>query len=161
MNKMLFILLTLVFSSQLYAQCPDYALHGNWKVFYKDNSSPDSVLEPDKYVKIRHSMDLDEYSVNLTDSKWISKRGSWTSSCIGKKVVLEGTIQKRNGSDSHTMVISRVTEASDLLARKNGVKKLDQIAIQIKNARSLDCDEEDADSDDGKLHDPGHSHADR
>lgn len=162
MYKILFTFLTLLFSSQLLAYCQEFALHGDWTVFYQDNTAPDSVLAPDSIIEIRYNQGHDQFSVMLKDTNWVEKKNSWTHTCIMGKIVLTGTIESI-GSDSLSMEMSRVTEVSDLLARSTGVMKLDQINIRFPQQQA-NRGEEGAliEQMEGsrRAADPGHAHAD-
>lgn len=158
------MLLTLLFSSQLFADCPEFALHGDWTVFYKDNAAPDSVLAPDSGIEIRYNKGHDQFSVKLTDTNWKERKNSWTHTCVKNKVVLSGTIEKKTGSNSLSMEMSRVTEVSDLLPRSSGVTKLDQINIRFPQHQAHHGAEGAPIAQTGDSYpsaDPGHAHADR
>lgn len=157
MNKILFTFLTLVCSSQLFANCSEFALHGDWTVFYQDNSKPDSVLAPDKVIEIRYDKSQDQFLVKFNDPNYKDKHNSWTHSCDMGKTVLTGTVEKRDGSDSHGIEMSRVTDVKDLLARSASVTKLDQISIRFPQAQAKYGEEEGS----RPAADPGHGHADR
>lgn len=158
------MLLTLLFSSQLFADCPEFALHGDWTVFYKDNAAPDSVLAPDSGIEIRYNKGHDQFSVKLMDKNWKERKNSWTHTCVKNKVVLSGTIEKKTGSDSLSMEMSRVTAVSDLLPRSNGVMKLDQINIRFPQQQAHQGEDGAPIAQTGESYpsaDPGHAHADR
>ena len=105
-----------------------------------------------------------QFSVKLKDPDWKDKDNSWTHTCKTDKVYLTGTIEKRNGSDSLSMEMSRVTEIGDLLARSTGVMKLDQINIRFPQQQA-NHGEEGAPivhmEGSRPAADPGHAHADR
>jgi hypothetical protein len=164
MNRVIVLLLALTCSSALFAQCPQFALHGDWTVFYRDNGAPDSILSPDSVIEIRYFSEHDQFTVKLSDPNWSARRNSWEAVCIDGNAVLTGILEDRAQSDRLRVEMSRVTNENELLARSNGVRKLDQISIRVMECVGLECDFVDADEADGHDHpaaDPGHAHADR
>lgn len=163
MHKILFAIFALVCSSQLLADCKEFALQGEWSVFYRNNAFPSSVLAPDKIVEIRYLSDLDQFSVELNDDHWKAWSGGWMHECINGQTVLIGAIEKRQGGMLLIVEISRVTEVSDLLARPSGEVKLNQINIQFpdQNAYNDTSGIFDVARKTGYLAShPGHTHAD-
>ena len=164
MNRILFAFLTLAFSSQLFADCSEFALHGDWTVFYQDNSKPDSFIEPGSVFEIRYDKSQDQFLVKLNDKNYKDKHNSWTNSCRTGKVYITGTIEKKDGSESHGLEMSRVTEVSDLLPRSPSVTNLDQISIRLPEAQANHGEEGApiAQQEGSRpAADPGHMHADR
>lgn len=163
MHKILWVFLALVCSSQLLADCKEFALQGEWNVFYRDNAFPSSVLAADKIIDIRYLSDLDQFSVALNDDNWQAWSSGWTHECINGQTVLIGAIEKRKGGMLLVVEISRVTEVSDLLARASGEVKLNQINIQFpdQNAYNDTSGIFDVAKKTGYLAShPGHAHAD-
>ena len=161
---MLFAFLALVFSAQLFADCSEFALHGDWTVYYQDNSKPDSVITPDSVIEIRYDKGQDQFLVKLNDPNYKDRHNSWTHDCKSDKTVLTGTIEKKVGSESHGVQLSRVTEISDLLPRSTGVMKLDQINIRFPQSQAIHGKEHapTAQQEDSRpAADPGHGHADQ
>lgn len=164
MKKILLALIAVVFSAPLYAGCNEYALHGEWSVFYRNNDFPTSVLAPDRLIDIRYSQELDQFSVGLTDHRWKAWAGAWTHECIDGQTVLIGAIERRSGDAALVIEINKVTEVNDLLARSSGVMRPDQINIHFPERHALGdlADVFDALQQDGYLAShPGHAHADR
>lgn len=138
MHKILWAILAMTCSSQLVADCKEFALQGEWSVFYRNNAFPSSVLAADKIVEIRYLSDLDQFSVALNDDHWQAWSGGWMHECINGQTVLIGAIEKRQGGTLLVVEISRVTEVSDLLARPSGEVKLNQINIQFPDRQAYD-----------------------
>lgn len=180
MNRVILFLLALSFSSTLFAQCPAFALHGDWTVFYRDNKAPDSVLAPGSVVEIRYFAEHDQFTVHLDDPAWLARRNTWSGECVGDVVSLTGVLQERSGPDRVMVEMHRVTDERDLLARASGARKLDQLNIRVMECVGLECDFARLDGEQAHGHehghedehghdhndvlpaaDPGHAHADR
>jgi hypothetical protein len=163
MKKILLALIALVFSAPLYAGCNEYALFGEWSVFYRNNDFPTSVLAPDKLIDIRYDRKLDQFSVAFKDDHWKAWAGGWTHECIDRQTVLIGALERRGGGIALVVEISKVTNVSDLLARSSGTKKLNQINIRFPERQDHGKVAEifDALQKNGYLAShPGHAHAD-
>lgn len=176
MKRVIVFLLALSFTPTLFAQCPAFALHGDWTVFYRDNNAPDSVLAPGSVVEIRYFAEHEQFTVHLDDPAWMARRNSWSGECIGDVVSLTGILQERANGDRVMVEMHRVTDERDLLERANGVRKLDQLNIRVMECIGLECDFAKLDSEPSHGHDhahghdhvheqpaadPGHAHADR
>lgn len=164
MKKILLVLIALVFSTPLYAGCNEYALVGEWSVFYRNNDFPTSVLAPDKLIDIRYDRKLDQFSVAVTDDRWKAWAGGWTHECINRQTVLIGAIERRGGGIALVVEISKVTDVSDLLARSSGTVRLNQINIRFPERQDHGKVAEifDTSQKNGYLAShPGHAHADR
>lgn len=163
MNRVIVLLLALTCSSALFAQCPQFALHGDWTVFYRDNGAPDSILSPDSVIEIRYFSEHDQFTVKLSDPNWSARRNSWEAVCIDGNAVLTGILEDRAQSDRVLVEMSRVTDLADLLPRSSGVVRLNQINIRVMECSGPECDFAKADKTHGHDHpasDPGHAHAD-
>jgi hypothetical protein len=83
--------------------------------------------------------------------------------CVDDVAVLSGVLEDRAQSDRLRVEMSRVTDENDLLARSNGVRKLNQINIRVMECLGAECDFAEAGEVHGHDHpaaDPGHAHAD-
>jgi len=162
MRKLLLAVTMLMFSTVVYADCKENALQGEWTVFYRDNAFPTSVLAPDWMINIHYQDDLDEYSVELTDPRWKAWSGAWTHECVDGQTVLIGAIERRGGSASLVIEMSRVIDVDDLLPLPSGEIKLNQVNIHFPEQFSSEVPEELRESlfRSGYLAShPGHAHS--
>ena len=113
------------------ADCRDWALEGDWTVFYRDNGFPTSVLAPDETIDIQLDRKSGEFSLQFTDPKWKGWEGSWQTECIQGETILLGAIQRRGGPTTLVIEISRVLKAKDLLPDSSGFVSDRQINIRF------------------------------
>jgi hypothetical protein len=113
------------------ADCREWALDGDWTVFYQDNRFPTSVLKPDETVVIQRDRGTGAFSVGLSDPAWQAWAGNWETECINDQTILLGAIQQRGGATTLVIEISRVVEAADLLRNAAGVVRERQINIRF------------------------------
>lgn len=163
MRKLLMAAVALMFCSTLYADCREHALEGDWTVFYRDNAFPTSVLAPDEFFSIRYNAKSDKFSIDLTDPAWKAWNGRWSHECIDGQTVLIGAVEQRHSGAILVIEVSRVLDVNDLMARRSGQVKLNQINIHFpeRYARSYPPELQDALTQAGPLlSHPGHAHAD-
>ncbi|MEJ8566003.1 hypothetical protein [Elongatibacter sediminis] len=164
MKRVIILILALFGSAPLLADCPPFALHGDWNVFYPDDAAPDSVLKAGSVLEIRYFKEHDTYTVKLDDPAWSARRNTWAAECLGDVAVLTGVLQERYGTDRVMVEVNRVKDERELVARSSGRRSLDQISIRVLDCIGLECDfarQSDPESQALPAADPGHAHADR
>lgn len=114
-----------------WADCGEWALAGDWTVFYRDNGFPTSVLAPDERITIKHHGAGGTFSVSLSDPEWRAFEGRWESVCVNGQTILVGAIQRRGASTTLVMEISRVVAAADLVRNAAGIVRERQISIRF------------------------------
>lgn len=163
MKNLLLVFVAMMCCSAVYADCKEFALQGDWTVFYRDNGFPTSVLAPDGAVSIRYNESNDKFSVRLSDKDWKAWSGHWSHECIGGETVLIGAVEQRRGDAVLVIEVSRVTDVGDLMARPSGEVRLNQINIHFpeRHASNYPPELQDALTQSGHLYaHPGHAHAD-
>lgn len=151
-------------SAMLLADCNEFALQGEWTVFYQDNAFPSSVLVPDETISIHYDQPRDEFTLAFTDPNWQAWAGGWLRECVGGQTVLIGAIKQRRGAVLLMIEISKVVDVNDLLARASGVTKLEQINVLFPESFALNAMTNSAMDLSKYRHvasDPGHVHADK
>lgn len=160
-SKWVLAVVLLLVCGSVSADCRDWAMEGDWTVFYRDNGFPTSVLAPDETIDIQLDRKSGEFSIEFTDPKWKSWVGSWQTACIKGQTILLGAIQRRGGRTTLIVEISRVFKAEDLLRNSSGVVKERQINIRFPQPfAATELSEELAElAESGKLAShPGHAH---
>ncbi|HLF31692.1 MAG TPA: hypothetical protein VI566_11770 [Xanthomonadales bacterium] len=161
MRSFLLAVTALMCSTTLFADCREYALQGDWTVFYQDNEFPTSVLTPGEQVTIQYTAAASQFSVELTDRDWKAWSGTWSHECVDGQTVLIGAIEHRSGGTVLVIEVNRVTDVDDLLLSPAGRVKLNQINIHFPGAyaSSIPAELRDALQRDGLLAShPGHAH---
>jgi len=123
--------LLLAAGTSAWADCKDWALEGDWTVFYRDNGFPTSVLAPDERVTIERDSASGAFSVSLSDPEWCAWGGHWESVCVNGQTILVGAIQRRGAATTLVIEISRVVEATDLLRNAAGIVRERQVGIRF------------------------------
>lgn len=131
MRNLFLTVVFLICSGAVNADCNEFALHGDWTVFYRDNAFPTSVLAPDENISIRYEAKRKLYSVELTDKAWKAWSTTWSHECIEGQTVLFGAIERRNGRAVMLVEVTRVNEINELLPRQSGKTNLNQIVLHF------------------------------
>lgn len=129
-SKALIGLLLSTFSVSALADCNEWTLNGNWRVFYRDNVYPTSVLAADEMIAVSVN-GAGKVDVSLSDPDWQGWTDAWEITCIDDQPVLLGAIQQRRGNTVLVIEISRVSEDRDLLRLANGERKSRQVNIRF------------------------------
>ncbi|MGD2130622.1 MAG: hypothetical protein PVJ33_16340 [Lysobacterales bacterium] len=124
-------------SASAWAECNESALEGDWTVFYRDNAFPTSVLAPDETLGISRNPRNGAFSVALSDPEWRSWNAEWEAACVNDQTVLLGAIQRRQGTTTLVIELSRVVTAGDLLRNSAGVVRERQISIRFPQPFSI------------------------
>ncbi len=131
MKKFALGMVLMICSLDVLADCNASDLAGNWKIFYRDNGFPTSVLAPEETLAIKLDDSSGNFSVHMTDPDWWGVNGNWETECVDGQPILLGAIQQRRGRTTLVIEISRVTIAEDLLPLPDGELPERQINIRF------------------------------
>ncbi len=118
-------------SGNVLAECNKAELAGDWKVFYRNDAYPTSVLAAGEAISIQLDSKSGSLSVQLTDPDWQGWNESWETVCIDGHTILLGAIQQRSGKTTLVLEIGRVVKAGDSLSLSTGEVKARQVNIRF------------------------------